>query len=75
MNFAFTEQQEAICATIARFASERLAPRYRQREQAACIEREIVAELGQMGCLGGELPEALGGSGLDCVGEIGRAHV
>jgi cyclohexanecarboxyl-CoA dehydrogenase len=67
MNFAFTEQQEAICATIARFASERLAPRYRQREQAACIEREIVAELGQMGCLGGELPEALGGSGLDCV--------
>lgn len=67
MNFAFTEQQEAIRATIARFASERLAPRYRQREQAACIEREIVAELGQMGCLGGELPEALGGSGLDCV--------
>lgn len=67
MNFAFTEQQEAIRDTIARFASERLAPRYRQREQAACIEREIVSELGQMGCLGGELPEAFGGSGLDCM--------
>ncbi|CAN0553152.1 unnamed protein product [Ectocarpus sp. 12 AP-2014] len=67
MNFAFTEQQEAIRDTIARFASERLAPRYRQREQAACIEREIVSELGQMGCLGGELPEEFGGSGLDCI--------
>ena len=67
MNFAFTEQQEAIRDTIARFAGERLAPRYRQREQAGCIEREIVYELGQMGCLGGELPEEFGGGGLDCI--------
>nr|WP_273421648.1 cyclohexanecarboxyl-CoA dehydrogenase [Halomonas sp.] len=67
MNFAFTEQQEAIRDTIARFAGERLAPRNPQRAPDRSSEREIVYELGQMGCLGGELPEEFGGGGLDCI--------
>ena len=67
MNFAFTEQQQAIRESVARLAADALAPRYRAREQEARIEREIVVQLGEMGCLGGELPEAYGGSGLDCV--------
>ena len=67
MNFAFTEQQQAIRESVARLAVEALAPRYRAREQEARIEREIITQLGEMGCLGSELPEAFGGSGLDCV--------
>ena len=67
MNFAFTEQQDAIRESVAKLSADMLAPRYRQREEEALIEREIVELLGEMGCLGGELPEEYGGSGLDCV--------
>ena len=67
MNFAFTEQQQAIRESVARLAADVLAPRYRQREQEGRIERSVIRQLGDMGCLGGELPEAFGGSGLDCV--------
>ncbi|MHC6225841.1 cyclohexanecarboxyl-CoA dehydrogenase [Pseudomonas sp. X10] len=67
MNFAFTEQQNAIRESVARFSSEVLAPGYRQRDRDGRIERATIAQLGDMGLLGGELPEAYGGSGLDCV--------
>ena len=67
MNFAFTEQQDAIRESVAKLSADMLAPRYRKREEEALIEREIVEMLGEMGCLGGELPEEYGGSGLDCV--------
>lgn len=67
MDFAFTEQQQAIRESVGRLAADVLAPRYRQREQEGRIERSVIRQLGDMGCLGGELPEAFGGSGLDCV--------
>ncbi|MBK5000937.1 cyclohexanecarboxyl-CoA dehydrogenase [Pseudomonas sp. S31] len=67
MNFAFTEQQNAIRESVARFSSEVLAPGYRQRDRDGRIERSTITQLGDMGLLGGELDEAYGGSGLDCV--------
>ncbi|QCI12785.1 cyclohexanecarboxyl-CoA dehydrogenase [Pseudomonas putida] len=67
MNFAFTEQQNAIRESVARFSSEVLAPGYRQRDRDGRIERTTITQLGDMGLLGGELDEAYGGSGLDCV--------
>lgn len=67
MDFAFTEQQQAIRESVARLAADVLAPRYRQREQEGRIERAVIRQLGELGCLGGELPEEFGGSGLDCV--------
>lgn len=67
MDFAFTEQQQAIRESVARLTADVLAPRYRQREQEGCIERAVIRQLGELGCLGGELPEEFGGSGLDCV--------
>ena len=67
MDFAFTEQQQAIRESVARLAADVLAPRYRQREQEGRIERAVIRQLGELGCLGGELPEEFGGSSLDCV--------
>lgn len=67
MDFAFTEQQQAIRESVARLAVDVLVPRYRQREQEGRIERSVIRQLGELGCLGGELPEEFGGSGLDCV--------
>ncbi|MCY1504688.1 Acyl-CoA dehydrogenase [compost metagenome] len=67
MNFAFNEHQNAIRESVARFSAEVLAPGYRKRDQAGQIERAVIEQMGQMGLLGGELPEEFGGSGLDCV--------
>jgi cyclohexanecarboxyl-CoA dehydrogenase len=65
--FSFTEQQEAIRDSVARLAANLLAPYYRQREQDGLIERSTALLLGELGCLGGELPEEFGGAGLDYV--------
>lgn len=67
MNFAFNEQQNAIRDNVARFSADVLAPGYRQRDRDGNIERSVIQQMGQMGLLGGELPEEFGGSGLDCV--------
>lgn len=67
MNFAFNEEQNAIREVVARFSAEVLAPGYRKRDREGIIEKDVIRQLGEMGLLGGELPEAFGGSGMDCV--------
>lgn len=67
MDFSLNSEQQALVESAARFARERLAPDYQAREKAERIEPEIIRELGDMGFLGAELPEASGGMGLDCV--------
>ena len=67
MDFSLTSEQQALVDTAGRFSRERLAPGYRAREKAQRIEREVVREMGTMGFLGPELPEAVGGMGVDCV--------
>lgn len=67
MNFGFNEEQNAIREMVARFSTDVLAPGYRKRDQAGVIEKDVIRQLGEMGLLGGELPEEFGGSGMDCV--------
>jgi cyclohexanecarboxyl-CoA dehydrogenase len=67
MDFSLTPEQQALVDTASRFSRNRLAPGYRAREKAQCIEREVVREMGEMGFLGPELPESVGGMGVDCV--------
>jgi cyclohexanecarboxyl-CoA dehydrogenase len=67
MNFGFNEEQNAIRDVVARFSAEVLAPGYRKRDQEGIIEKDVIRQLGEMGLLGGELPEEFGGSGMDCV--------
>lgn len=67
MDFAFTSEQEAIRETAARFAADRLAPGYMERDRDAGLPRDLVAEMGALGLIGVELPESHGGLGLDGV--------
>ena len=67
MDFSLDAEQQALVETAARFARNRLAPGYRAREKAECVEREVILEMGGMGFLGPELSEESGGLGLDCV--------
>ena len=67
MDFSLSPEQQALVDSAGRFARNRLAPGYRAREKAERIEREVVREMGSMGLLGPELPESVGGMGLDCL--------
>ena len=67
MDFSLTEEQESIVATAARFARDELAPGYRDRERRGALERPLVRRMGELGLIGAELPEELGGLGADYV--------
>lgn len=63
----FNDDQRALQDTVRRFSRERLLPDYQKREKLGLLDRELVAEMGQLGLLGADLPEALGGMGADAV--------
>ncbi len=65
MDFAFTEEQEAIRETTKRFAAERLAPGYLARDKDRQFDRALVREMGALGLIAADMPEAHGGLGLD----------
>jgi len=50
--------------TARRFARERVAPGYRSREQEGRVDRALVREMGALGLIAPELPEAFGGLGV-----------
>ncbi len=62
-----TDDQKALQETARRFARERLLPDYQKRETLGVLDRALVAEMGQLGLLGVDLPEILGGLGQDGV--------
>lgn len=65
MDFALSDEQQAIQETACRFARDNLAPRYKTQEEAGMLDRDMVRELGALGLIASDLPEELGGLGLD----------
>jgi cyclohexanecarboxyl-CoA dehydrogenase len=62
-----TDDQRALQEGARRFARERLLPDYQRREKSGVLDRELLLEMGRLGLMGVELPERLGGLGLDAV--------
>ena len=62
-----TDDQRALQESARRFARERLLPDYQKREKAGVLDRGLIKEMGRLGFLGMDLPEALGGMGADAV--------
>ncbi|MBM3555152.1 MAG: cyclohexanecarboxyl-CoA dehydrogenase [Alphaproteobacteria bacterium] len=65
MDFALTEDQAEIVKSAERFARERLAPDYMKREAEGSLDRALMREMGRLGLVAPDVPEALGGHGLD----------
>jgi alkylation response protein AidB-like acyl-CoA dehydrogenase len=63
----FATGDTLIVDMVRRFAQDRLAPHAAEREKAARIEPEIIAELGELGILGATTPAEWGGSDIDPV--------
>ncbi len=66
-NMVLTDDQRALQETARRFSRERLLPLYQKREAAKVLDRELLKEMGALGLMGVEIPEKLGGLGLDAV--------
>ena len=50
-----------------RFAQGRVAPGFQERDRTRVLDRELMREMGQMGFIAPELPEAVGGQGMGCL--------
>ncbi len=67
MQWALSDEQKAFQETARRFAREKLTPHYKDREQAAVIDRALIGEMGALGLIGPDLPEDHGGLGTSSV--------
>ncbi|MCP5366466.1 MAG: cyclohexanecarboxyl-CoA dehydrogenase [Hyphomicrobiales bacterium] len=65
MDFALTPDQQAMREAARRFAADRLAPGYADRDRSGRLDRGLAAEMGALGLIAPEMPEDLGGIGLD----------
>jgi cyclohexanecarboxyl-CoA dehydrogenase len=63
----FTEDQQSLKDAAQKFARERLAPKYQEREKEARLDRGLLREMGSLGLIGMDLPEAYGGMAVDAV--------
>ncbi|NMH97860.1 acyl-CoA dehydrogenase family protein [Pseudonocardia acidicola] len=67
MDFQLTPVQEQYRDSARGLAVDRLAPEYRARAQRGFIEKDLRLEIGARGLIAAEVPESLGGRGLDRV--------
>src|SRR6201995_2909006 len=58
-----TEEERMFFATVRQFAQETIAPQVRAMEDEQQFAPGLVAKLFELGLMGGEIPEALGGAG------------
>jgi cyclohexanecarboxyl-CoA dehydrogenase len=61
------DDARAVAAQARRFASERVAAGFLERDRTRVLDRELMREMGTLGFIAPELPEAVGGQGLPTV--------
>lgn len=67
MDFTFTEEQRALQQAAREFALREVAPHVRDNDEQERIPRELLSRAAGLGLMGGVIPQAYGGSGLDHV--------
>lgn len=59
-----SDEHRSFAETARRFAREKIAADYQRREQTGRVDRALIREMGALGLIAPELPEALGGLGV-----------
>lgn len=81
MEFQLDDVTEAVRETARRFTDEKLRPYYQAREADGRFDRDMMAEMGDLGLVAPDLPEAFGGLGAPglmqgvIMEEIGRGDL
>ena len=70
MDFRFTEDQLSIQSIARDFASRRIAPVATELDAKGEFPLENIREMGQLGLMGIEVPEAYGGAGMDPIAYV-----
>jgi cyclohexanecarboxyl-CoA dehydrogenase len=61
------EELQALAETVRRFAQERVAPGFLERDKTRTFDRALLREMGALGFIVPELPEQYGGLGMGCL--------
>ncbi|MGP9810257.1 cyclohexanecarboxyl-CoA dehydrogenase [Rhodopseudomonas sp. NSM] len=81
MNPYLNEDLVALGDQARRFATDRIAPGFQERDTTRVLDRGVMKAMGGMGFIAPELPEAFGGLGLGCLAagviheEVARADL
>ena len=81
MNPYIDEDLAALAGHARRFATNRIAPGFLERDKTRVLDRTLMREMGEMGFIAPELPAEHGGLGLGCLAagviheEIARADL
>ena len=67
MNPYLNDDLITLAESVRRFADERVAPGFLERDQTRVLDRGLMREMGEMGLIAPELPENLGGQGMGCL--------
>ena len=67
MNPYLDDDLLSLSESVRRFAEERVAPGFLERDQTRELDRGLMREMGAMGLIAPELPEKLGGQGMGCL--------
>lgn len=67
MNPYLNDDLMTLAESVRRFAQERVAPGFLERDQTRVLDRGLMREMGGMGLIAPELPEHLGGQGMGCL--------
>ncbi len=70
MDFSFTEEQLSIQSVARDFAQKRIAPVAAQMDADATFPLENIREMGRLGLMSIEVPEAYGGAGMDPIAYV-----
>ena len=70
MDFALSEEQQAIQALAREFAEQEIAPHAADWDREHRFPRELFGKLGELGLMGVCIPEELGGAGADFVSYV-----
>ena len=68
MDFTFTDEQQALRATVRDFAERVIAPRAEEMDASGEFPTDIVLEMGKLGLFGIPFPESYGGGDGDFTG-------
>jgi cyclohexanecarboxyl-CoA dehydrogenase len=81
VNPYLNEDLVALADQARRFATDRIAPGFQERDRTRVLDRGVMKAMGEMGFIAPELPEQFGGLGLGCLAtgviheEVARADL
>lgn len=70
MSLTLNPEQEMIRQAARKFAQEKIAPIAAHHDETGEFPHDTIAEMGQMGFMGIEVPEEYGGAGLDTIAYV-----